>query len=59
MLQEVGWRDGVVATNCECKRIVLVRMRKAKIGGVDTSPILRVLFVAHILILDVELSVSQ
>jgi hypothetical protein len=39
--------------------VVLVRMRKIKIGGVYTSPILQFLFVAHILILDVELSVSQ
>src|SRR2546421_7277314 len=41
------------------REVVLVRMRKIKIGGVCTSPIFQPLFVAHMLILDVELSVSQ
>jgi hypothetical protein len=38
---------------------VLERTWKINIGRICTPPILQSLFVAHILILDVELSVSQ
>jgi hypothetical protein len=33
MLQEVGRCERVVATDCEGKRIVLMRMRKMKMEG--------------------------